>query len=226
MRYGFVIDQRKCIGCHACTVACKEENQVPVGAFRTWVKYVERGHLPGHAPVLLGPPLQPLRRRAVRDDLPDARALQARRRHRRFRPRPLHRLQVLHAGAAPTTRSTSTPTRTPPRSATTARIASRAASSPRASSCARSRRSSRAISTTRATPIARIVAREQVQVRKAEQGTRPKVFYLGADTAALTPVAADARDELHAGRSGRRTRSPSCGMLARGATTEPDGDGR
>jgi Fe-S-cluster-containing dehydrogenase component len=31
MRYGFVIDQRKCIGCHACTVACKEENQVPLG---------------------------------------------------------------------------------------------------------------------------------------------------------------------------------------------------
>ena len=46
MRYGFVIDQRKCIGCHACTVACKEENQVPLGAFRTWVKYVERGRYP------------------------------------------------------------------------------------------------------------------------------------------------------------------------------------
>ena len=46
MRYGFVIDQRKCIGCHACTVACKEENHVPVGAFRTWVKYVERGEWP------------------------------------------------------------------------------------------------------------------------------------------------------------------------------------
>ena len=35
--------------------------------------------------------------------------------------------------------------------------------------------------------IATIVAREPVQVRKAEQGTRPKVFYLGADAAALTP---------------------------------------
>ena len=31
------------------------------------------------------------------------------------------------------------------------------------------------------------MAREQVQVRKAEQGTRPKVFYVGADAAALTP---------------------------------------
>jgi len=46
MRYGFVIDQDRCIGCHACTVACKEENQVPVGVFRTWVKYVEKGTFP------------------------------------------------------------------------------------------------------------------------------------------------------------------------------------
>ena len=46
MRYGFVIDQDRCIGCHACTVACKEENQVPVGVFRTWVKYIEKGQFP------------------------------------------------------------------------------------------------------------------------------------------------------------------------------------
>lgn len=46
MRYGFVLDQRKCIGCHACTTACKSENEVPVGVFRTWVKYVESGTFP------------------------------------------------------------------------------------------------------------------------------------------------------------------------------------
>ncbi|MFN8558788.1 MAG: 4Fe-4S dicluster domain-containing protein [Dehalococcoidia bacterium] len=45
-RYGFVIDQSRCIGCHACTVACKAEHDVPVGVFRTWVQYVERGHYP------------------------------------------------------------------------------------------------------------------------------------------------------------------------------------
>ncbi|MDE3073972.1 MAG: polysulfide reductase NrfD [Chloroflexota bacterium] len=44
--HGFVIDQRKCIGCHACTVACKAENEVPVGVFRTWVKYIEKGEFP------------------------------------------------------------------------------------------------------------------------------------------------------------------------------------
>jgi Fe-S-cluster-containing dehydrogenase component/formate-dependent nitrite reductase membrane component NrfD len=46
MKYGFVIDNRKCIGCHACTVACKTENEVPIGVNRTWVKYVEKGLFP------------------------------------------------------------------------------------------------------------------------------------------------------------------------------------
>lgn len=46
MKYGFLIDHDRCIGCHACTVACKSENDVPVGNFRTWVKYVENGSYP------------------------------------------------------------------------------------------------------------------------------------------------------------------------------------
>ncbi|MGH9540799.1 MAG: 4Fe-4S dicluster domain-containing protein [Terriglobales bacterium] len=46
MRYGFVIAQDRCIGCHACTVACKEEHQVPIGVFRTWVKIIEQGSFP------------------------------------------------------------------------------------------------------------------------------------------------------------------------------------
>ena len=44
--YGFLIDQSKCIGCHACSTACKSENQVPLGVNRTWVKYVETGAYP------------------------------------------------------------------------------------------------------------------------------------------------------------------------------------
>jgi Fe-S-cluster-containing dehydrogenase component/formate-dependent nitrite reductase membrane component NrfD len=44
--YGFVIDNRKCIGCHACSTACKSENEVPLGVYRTWVKYVEQGVYP------------------------------------------------------------------------------------------------------------------------------------------------------------------------------------
>jgi len=46
VRYGFIIDNRRCIGCHACTVACKTENHVPLGVNRTWVKYVEKGRFP------------------------------------------------------------------------------------------------------------------------------------------------------------------------------------
>src|SRR6266542_994238 len=46
MRYGFLIDQHRCIGCHACTVACKEEHNIAVGVNRTWVKYIEKGHYP------------------------------------------------------------------------------------------------------------------------------------------------------------------------------------
>ena len=46
MQYGFVIDQTACIGCHACTVACKTEHDVPLGVDRTWVKYIEAGTWP------------------------------------------------------------------------------------------------------------------------------------------------------------------------------------
>ena len=46
VNYGFVIDNRKCIGCHACTVACKSEHDVPIGVNRTHVKYIEKGEYP------------------------------------------------------------------------------------------------------------------------------------------------------------------------------------
>jgi Fe-S-cluster-containing dehydrogenase component/formate-dependent nitrite reductase membrane component NrfD len=45
-RYGFAIDLRKCIGCHACTIACKSEHDIPVGVNRCWVKTVEKGQFP------------------------------------------------------------------------------------------------------------------------------------------------------------------------------------
>ena len=45
-RMGFVLESDDCIGCHACTVACKSEHDVPLGVNRTWVKYVETGQFP------------------------------------------------------------------------------------------------------------------------------------------------------------------------------------
>lgn len=45
-RWAKVIDQTRCIGCHACSTACKSENGVPLGVNRTYVKAVEIGAFP------------------------------------------------------------------------------------------------------------------------------------------------------------------------------------
>ena len=45
-RYGMVIDLRKCFGCHACSVACKAEQDVSLGYFKSWVIVSERGDFP------------------------------------------------------------------------------------------------------------------------------------------------------------------------------------
>jgi Fe-S-cluster-containing dehydrogenase component/formate-dependent nitrite reductase membrane component NrfD len=41
-----VLDHTRCIGCHACSTACKSENQVPLSVNRTYVKYVDVGRFP------------------------------------------------------------------------------------------------------------------------------------------------------------------------------------
>lgn len=45
-KWGMVIDLRKCIGCHSCSVACKTENEVPPAVFRSWVKLMDKGVYP------------------------------------------------------------------------------------------------------------------------------------------------------------------------------------
>lgn len=45
MRYGMVIDLKRCIGCHTCSVACRYENNVPVGNWWNRV-YTEGGAEP------------------------------------------------------------------------------------------------------------------------------------------------------------------------------------
>jgi tetrathionate reductase subunit B len=34
------------MGCHTCSVACKNENAVPLGGWRTWVKEIDKGTYP------------------------------------------------------------------------------------------------------------------------------------------------------------------------------------
>ncbi len=45
-RFGMVIDLRLCVGCQACTSACKSENRVPKDKFRTYVPEYELGSYP------------------------------------------------------------------------------------------------------------------------------------------------------------------------------------
>lgn len=186
MRYGFVIDHRRCIGCHACTVACKEENQVPLGVFRTWVKYVERGEFPhvrryfsvlrcNHcdaAPCVTICPTKALYRRP--DGIVDFDGTRCIGCKSCIQACPYDALYI-----DPTTRTAAkcnycahrVEVGLEPACVIVCPVQAIVAGDLDAP----------------ASRIARLVATEQVQVRKAEQGTRPKVFYVGADTANLTP---------------------------------------
>jgi Fe-S-cluster-containing dehydrogenase component len=46
MRYAMVIDTVRCVGCEACVVACKIENDVPQGYSRDWVVTEVEGQWP------------------------------------------------------------------------------------------------------------------------------------------------------------------------------------
>lgn len=45
-QYGMLIDTRKCIGCHSCSVACKSEFDLPLGVTKSWVEYIDKGNYP------------------------------------------------------------------------------------------------------------------------------------------------------------------------------------
>ena len=186
MRYGFVIDQRRCIGCHACTVACKEENHVPVGAFRTWVKYVERGEWPStrryfsvlrcnHCESAPCVTICPTRALYTRDDgIVD------------FDRDRCIGCKACMQGCPYDALYIDPDTHTAAKCHYCAHRVESGLEPACVVVCPEQAIISGDLDDPQS-PIARIVAGEQVQVRKAEQGTRPKVFYVGADTAALTP---------------------------------------
>ena len=186
MRYGFVIDHRKCIGCHACTVACKEENQVPLGAFRTWVKYVEKGTFPhtrryfsvlrcnhcDDAPcVTICPTVALYRRPDGVVDFDGARCIGCK---SCMQACPYDALYI-----DPTTNT-----------AAKCNYCAHRLEVGLEPACVIVCPEQAIIAgdlDSPSTPIARLVAREQVEVRKPEQGTRPKVYYIGAESSALSP---------------------------------------
>lgn len=45
-RYAMAIDLSLCVGCAACAVACKMENEVPPGVFNLWIREREMGTYP------------------------------------------------------------------------------------------------------------------------------------------------------------------------------------
>ncbi|MEG0071116.1 MAG: 4Fe-4S dicluster domain-containing protein [Raoultibacter sp.] len=45
-RFGMLIDLSLCVGCNACVVACKMENDVPLTCFNTWIESWDAGEYP------------------------------------------------------------------------------------------------------------------------------------------------------------------------------------
>lgn len=45
-RYAMTVDMRRCVGCSACVLACKTENNVPDGYNRDWIVHEVRGRFP------------------------------------------------------------------------------------------------------------------------------------------------------------------------------------
>jgi len=186
VRYGFVMDQRKCIGCHACTVACKEENQVPLGVNRTWVKYIEKGTFPDtrryfsvlrcnhcdNAPcVTICPTVALYRRPDGIVDFDGDRCIGCK---SCLQACPYDALYI-----DPATRT-----------AAKCHYCAHRVEVGLEPACVIVCPVQAIIPGDLDDPgslIARLVASQQTQVRKAEQGTQPKVFYLGADEASLTP---------------------------------------
>ena len=189
MRYGAVIDNRKCIGCHACTVACKTENHVPLGVNRTWVKYVEKGRYPDtrrvfqvtrcnqceNPPCVEICPVGAMYRRA--DGIVD------------FNPARCAGCKACMQ-ACPYDAIYMDPERN---TAAKCHFCAHRTEAGLAPACAAVCPEHAIIAGDLDEPdseIAQLLARETVRVRKPDKGTRPKVYYIEAEESAMQPAAA------------------------------------
>lgn len=184
-----VLDQTRCIGCHACTTACKSENEVPLGVTRTYVKAVEVGVFPQarrafqvtrcnqceDAPCVAACPTSAMYRRP--DGIVD------------FDKRICIGCKACIA-ACPYDAIFINPE---DHSAEKCNFCAHRVDSGLEPACV-------VVCPTQAimvgdindpsSRVARLVNRQPVQVRRPEKGTRPKVFYRGAHQATLDPLAA------------------------------------
>lgn len=192
-KYAFVIDQRKCIGCHACTVACKAEHDVPIGVYRTWVKYIEKGEFPhsrryflvnrcnhcDNAPCVKICPTRALYTRA--DGIVDFDGSRCIGCKSCMQACPYDALYIdpnSHTAAKCNYCAHRTEVGLEPACAVVC---------PEHAIIAGDMHNPES-------EIAHILAREPVRTRKPEQGTKPNVYYLGAEEAAINPEMAS--DEL------------------------------
>ncbi len=189
MNYAFLIDNRRCIGCHACSVACKAEHEVPLGVARTWVKYVEKGVFPetrrtftvtrcnhcADAPCVEICPTTALFTR--RDGIVD------------FDPRRCIGCKACMQGCPYDALYIDPETETAAKCNYCAHRVDVGLEPPCVTVCP-----TQAIVAgdldDKTARLTQLVGRVPLQVRKPEKGTRPKVYYIEADTAALVPAAA------------------------------------
>jgi Fe-S-cluster-containing dehydrogenase component len=187
--YGFAIDLRKCIGCHACTIACKAEHEIPIGVNRCWVKTVEKGTFPDTRrfffPVLCN----------QCDDAPCARICPTNALYRRR-----DGIVDLHGDscigcracmvACPYDQLFIDPnTHTAEKCNFCANRVENQLLPACVSVCPTECRIFGDLDDP-SSEVAKIAQMEAMQVRKPEKGTLPKVFYLGADDSVIRPEAA------------------------------------
>jgi len=189
MRYGFVIDNRKCIGCHSCTVACKTENRVSLGVNRTWVKYVEKGKFPQARRVFQVTRCNHCERPPCVEICPVSAMFQRRDGIVDFNPEQCIGCKACMQ-ACPYDAIYLDPARN-----TTAKCHFCAHRieielEPACVTVCPERAIVAGDLDDPASEVAELVARETVRVRKPEQGTRPKLFYIEGDESAIVPTAA------------------------------------
>jgi Fe-S-cluster-containing dehydrogenase component/formate-dependent nitrite reductase membrane component NrfD len=187
--YAFLIDNRRCIGCHACSVACKVEHEVPLGVARTWVKYVEKGVFPetrrtfqvtrcnhcADAPCVEICPTTALYTR--KDGIVD------------FDPRRCIGCKACMQGCPYDALYIDPRTETAAKCNFCAHRVEVGLEPPCVTVCPTQAIVAGDLDNP-ASRLSALVGREATQVRKPEKGTRPKLFYIQGDAASLVPAAA------------------------------------